>query len=66
MAHNITDAKLRQRALDHDCPTCRRKAGKRCAMLYPDGTPTQSRGIRKYPHEERVSLTWRAVLAGRR
>jgi predicted RNA-binding Zn-ribbon protein involved in translation (DUF1610 family) len=54
--HNTTEADIRRRALDYDCPTCGRAAGKRCAMLRADGTHTAGHRAPTNCHAERNSV----------
>jgi hypothetical protein len=61
--YDITEADVRSRALDYDCPTCGRAAGKRCAMLRrADGKHTAAHRAPTNCHAERNSPAWREML----
>ena len=58
--HHIADADVG--ALDHDCPTCGRRAGKRCAVLRrADGKPTSAHLAPTRCHPERNMAARRAA-----
>jgi hypothetical protein len=63
--HNITEADLRTRALDLDCPKCGAHATIRCLILRPNATNTKltTVDVRARPCDERVTLAWREHLA---
>jgi hypothetical protein len=65
--HSYSEADLRERALDHDCPSCGAKAGVRCRVVtkrsertgYPAGTKVD---VRAQPCPDRARLAWRQML----
>jgi hypothetical protein len=68
MSLNATERAIRDRAIDHDCPTCGAKAKVRCRIVthrparegYPAGTKVD---VMPNPCGERATLAWRAMLA---
>jgi hypothetical protein len=63
---NLTEADVRRRALDHDCPDCGAAAQVRCRILTPKGWSGKGRtkvDVRRRPCSGRAQLAWREMLA---
>lgn len=66
--HQMTEADLRAKALDHECPTCGAAPKVRCRILtrtdrgpgYPINTKAD---VRKKPCDGRVMAAWRDMLS---
>ncbi len=68
MSAAVVERTIRDRALEHACPTCGAKAKVRCRIItrrparpgYTAGTKVD---VMPNPCGERASLAWRAMLA---
>ena len=61
---DYTDADVRKRALEHECPECGAKADIRCRILTPNTMSGRTKvDVRRKPCPERATQAWRKMLA---